>query len=45
MTTLTGEPINPDDFDDWDDVDSTTVDLPEDSYQPPADDVPEDGCQ
>jgi len=37
MTTPTAdEPINPDDFDDWSDVDSTTVNLPPTSYRIPT---------
>lgn len=40
----TPEPINPDDFVDFDDVDSTTVDLPDDEYVTPVVDE-EIGCE
>jgi hypothetical protein len=34
--------VNPDEFDDWDDVDSTTVDTAPDDYVAPA--IESDGC-
>ena len=37
---------SPDDFDDWDDVDSTTVDLGPETYQYPGDNLDEEtGCE
>jgi len=34
--------VNPDEFDDWDDVDSTTVEIDDDTYEPPTTDG--EGC-